>query len=60
MREKCIENYLKKIDFEKHNIWPWKVDNKSFLKNKISYKIGITAVLNSNDENTKIKKSLIC
>ena len=53
VREKCIENYLKKIDFEKHNIWPWKVDNKSFLKNKISYKIGITAVLNSNDENTK-------
>ena len=53
MREKCIENYLKKIDFDKYNIWPWKVDNKSFLKNKISYKIGITAVLNSNDENTK-------
>ena len=56
VREKCIENYLKKIDFEKHNIWPWKVDNKSFLKNKISYKIGITAVLNSNDENTKNQK----
>ncbi len=52
-RDKCIENYLKKIDFEKNNIWTWKVDNKSFLKNNISYKIGINAVLNSNDQNTK-------
>ena len=52
-RDKCVENYLKKIDFEKYNIWPWKVDNKSFLKNKISYKIGINAILNANDQNTK-------
>ena len=52
-RDKCVEDYLKKIDFEKYNIWPWKVDNKSFLKNKMSYKIGITAILHSNDKNTK-------
>ena len=52
-RDRCIENYLKKIDFEKKNVWNWKVDNKSFLKNKISYKIGINAILNSNDKNTK-------
>ena len=46
-RDKCVENYLKEIDFEKYNVWTWKVDNKSFLKNNISYKIGINAVLNS-------------
>ncbi len=51
--DKCVRNYLKKIDFEKYNIVTWKVDNKSFLKNKTSYKIGINAILNSNEKNTK-------
>ena len=31
-RDKCVENYLKEIDFEKYNVWTWKVDNKSFKK----------------------------
>ena len=51
-RETCIKNYLNNIEFEKNNISSWKVDNKSFLKNKTSFKIAINALLNSNKENT--------
>ncbi len=53
----CVKNILDDINFEeKVKFLNWKVDNKSFLKNDTSIKIGIKSIVNLNEKNVKKKK----
>lgn len=59
-QNECLNDFFKNYDIRYGDIvLNWKVDNKSFLKNKTSEVIGLNGIVNINDENTVGLKNFI-